>query len=54
MIKLELENESKNVINIDDDVNYQLISATGFTSPSAEIFRSKSPNKKEVNIMDQH
>lgn len=46
MIKLELENESKNVINIDDDVNYQLISATGFTSPSAEIFRSKSPNKK--------
>lgn len=46
MIKLELENESKKVINIDDDVNYQLISATGFTSPSAEIFRSKSPNKK--------
>jgi hypothetical protein len=46
MIKLELENESKNVINIDDDVNYQLILATGFTSPSAEIFRSKSPNKK--------
>lgn len=46
MIKLELENESKKVINIDDDVNYQLILATGFTSPSAEIFRSKSPNKK--------
>lgn len=46
MVKLELENENKNIIDIDDDVNYRLILATGFTPPSAEIFRSKSPNRK--------
>lgn len=48
MFELQLENESANIVNINDGVNYQVISCTGLNPPSASIFTAKSPNRKGV------
>lgn len=46
MYSLKLENESANVIDINDNERYVIRSAPGLNSSSASIFTSKSPNKK--------
>ena len=46
MFSLQLENDSANVVDINDGVNYLVINASGLTPPSASIFTAKSPNKK--------
>lgn len=46
MFSLKLENDSGNIVDINDGVNYVVISASGLTPPSASIFTSKSPNRK--------
>lgn len=48
MFELNLENENQNRVNINDGENYVVLSCTGLNPPSAEIFTSKSPNKKGV------
>lgn len=48
MFELYLENENANIVNINDNVNYVVISAEGLTPPSASIFTAKSPNRKGV------
>jgi virulence-associated protein VapD len=48
MFALMLENESANVVDINDGAKYQVISASGLNPPSASIFTAKSPNKKGV------
>lgn len=46
MFSLKLENKNKNIIDLNDSVNYQVWSCTGLNPPSAEIFTSKSSNRK--------
>lgn len=46
MFNLRLENDSGNVVNINDGVNYLVLGCSGLTPPSASIFTSKSPNRK--------
>lgn len=46
MFSLKLENESGNIVDINDNVNYVVLSASGLTPPSASIFVTKSPNRK--------
>lgn len=48
MFELYLENENANIVNINDNINYVVISAEGLTPPSASIFTAKSPNRKGV------
>lgn len=48
MFELYLENENANIVNINDNVNYVVISADGLTPTSASIFTAKSPNRKGV------
>lgn len=48
MFELKLENESANVVNINDGVNYLVLACSGLTPPSASIFTGKSPNRKGV------
>lgn len=48
MFDLYLENENANIVNINDNINYVVISAEGLTPPSASIFTAKSPNRKGV------
>lgn len=46
MFSLKLENENGNIVDINDNVNYVVLSASGLTPPSASIFTTKSPNRK--------
>lgn len=46
MYELKLENESGNVVNINDSVNYVVLSVSGLNPPPASIFTAKSPNRK--------
>lgn len=47
MFELRLENESGNIVDINDGVRYLVIPpVSGLTPPSASIFTSKSPNRK--------
>ena len=48
MFELYLENENASIVNINDNINYVVISAEGLTPPSASIFTAKSPNRKGV------
>lgn len=48
MFELKLENDSTNVVNINDGVNYVVLSVSGLNPPSASIFTTKSPNRKGV------
>ena len=46
MFSLQLENDSANIVNINDGVNYLVTYASGLNPPSASIFTAKSPNRK--------
>lgn len=46
MFELKLVNESASIVDINDGINYLVLSCTGLNPPSAEIFTAKSPNKK--------
>ena len=46
MFGLQLENINSNIVDLNDSVRYQVIGVTGLNPPSAEIFTSKSPNRK--------
>lgn len=48
MFELKLENDRANVVNINDGVNYIVLSCSGLTPPSASIYTEKSPNRKGV------
>ncbi len=48
MFSLKLENENKNIVNINDELRYVVLSVSGLNPPSASIFTSKSPNRKGV------
>jgi hypothetical protein len=48
MFELKLENESGNIVDINDDENYVVLSVSGLSPPSASLFTSKSPNRKGV------
>lgn len=44
--KLTLQNEAGRIIDINDGKNFQVLNCRGLTPPSAELFLSKSPNRK--------
>ena len=44
--KLTLKNEAGQIVDINDGKNYQVLSCKGLTPPTAELFLSKSPNRK--------
>ena len=46
MFELKLENSNGNTVDINDGVNYVVLSVSGLNPPSASIFTSKSPNRK--------
>lgn len=46
MFQLELENERGNIVDINDGMRYIVIGCSGLNPPSAELFLSKSPNRK--------
>lgn len=46
MFELKLENSNHNIVDLNDEQNYVVLSASGLTPPSASLFMSKSPNKK--------
>lgn len=46
MFELKLENENGNVVNINDEQMYQVVSCSGLNPPSASLFMSSSPNRK--------
>lgn len=48
MFDLYLENENSNIVNINDNINYVVVSADGLSPTSATIFTAKSPNRKGV------
>ena len=48
MFSLRLENESANIIDINDGVHYLVTEVSGLNPPSAYIFTAKSPNRKGV------
>lgn len=48
MFSLELENDSGNVVNINDGQRYVVLSVSGLNPPPASIFTAKSPNRKGV------
>jgi hypothetical protein len=48
MFSLKLENDSNNIVDINDEINYVVLDVTGLNPPSASIFTSKSPNRKGV------
>lgn len=48
MFSIKLENESANVVDLNDNERYVVLGANGLNPPSASIFTSKSPNKKGV------
>lgn len=46
MFSLKLENESGNIVDINDNINYVVLTVSGLNPPAADIFTSKSPNRK--------
>lgn len=46
MFELKLENESGNVVDVNDGVRYVVTAISGLNPPSASLFMSKSPNRK--------
>lgn len=46
MYALMLENESGNIVDINDGVSYVVTAVSGLNPPSASLFTSKSPNRK--------
>lgn len=46
MFELRLENSNANIVDLNDGIHYEVVSASGFNPPSASLFTSKSPNKK--------
>lgn len=46
MFELKLENSNGNTVDINDGVNYVVLSVSGLNPPSASIFTAKSPNRK--------
>lgn len=46
MFGLQLEDINSNIIDLHDCIKYQVVGVTGLNPPSAEIFTSKSPNRK--------
>ena len=46
MFEMKLENDSGNVVDINDGVNYVVTAVSGLNPPSASIFLAKSPTKK--------
>lgn len=46
MFTLRLENESGNIVNINDGIAYEVLNVSGLNPPSASLFTRKSPNKK--------
>ena len=46
MFELRLENSNANIVDLNDGIHYEVISASGFNPPSASLFTSKSPNRK--------
>jgi hypothetical protein len=46
MYSLKLENDKANIVDINDEINYVVIGASGLNPPSASLFTSKSPNRK--------
>lgn len=49
MFEFKLENESGNIVDINDGVNYIVVPpVSGLNPPSASIFTAKSPNRKGV------
>lgn len=46
MFELMLENENGNIVDINDEQRYVVLSASGLNPPSASLFTSKSPNRK--------
>lgn len=46
MFGLRLENESANIVDINDGVRYVVLNVSGLNPPSASIFTSKSSNRK--------
>lgn len=46
MFGLELENENRQIVDIDDGKNYIVVGCSGLHPPSAMLYMSKSPNKK--------
>lgn len=46
MYELRLENENSQIVNINDGINYVVLSVSGLTPPKATVFSAKSPNKK--------
>lgn len=46
MFELRLENKAGDIVNINDESRYVVLSCTGLNPPSASIFTAKSPNRK--------
>lgn len=46
MFELRLENENGEIVNINDEQRYQVVSCSGLNPPTASLFMSKSPNRK--------
>lgn len=46
MFELKLENENGNIVDINDERRYVVLSVSGLNPPSASLFTSKSPNRK--------
>ncbi|MBR4279416.1 MAG: hypothetical protein IKT34_04475, partial [Clostridia bacterium] len=46
MFSFRLENESGNIVDINDGIKYIVTAASGLNPPSAALFTSKSPNRK--------
>lgn len=46
MFSLRLENESGNIVDINDENRYVVTAVSGLNPPSAALFTSKSPNRK--------
>lgn len=46
MFSITLENESGNIVDINDGINYVVTAISGLNPPSASLFTSKSPNRK--------
>ncbi len=48
MFSLKLENESANIVDINDGVKYVVLSVSGLNPPPASIYTAKSPSRKGV------
>lgn len=48
MFSCKLQNESGNIIDINDGVNYVVLLITGLNPPPASLYTAKSPNRKGI------